>query len=247
MQSFDRCEEFPDGRVWECDPFRASQGVVRPALGVFTHEAVAVDPVHRQLYLTEDRVDGRLYRFTPHRYPDLASGRLEVASVVGERVAWITVSDGAEGASSPRPPGSTAFNGGEGIWYDRGAVFFTTKGDNRVWRLDTGTQALHVIYDDDLVADAPLSGVDNVTVGPGGEVFVAEDGGDMQLVVIRPGKVVGPLLQIVGQTGTEIAGPAFNPAGNRLYFSSQSALGRASAFAGIGITYEVRGPFRRRR
>lgn len=60
----------------------------RPALGLFKHEAVAVDPIHGQLYLTEGESDGRLYRFTPSYlsgdgHPLLDVGSLEVA-VVGE-------------------------------------------------------------------------------------------------------------------------------------------------------------------
>jgi secreted PhoX family phosphatase len=45
-------------------------------MGVFKHEAVAVDPVGRHVYLTEDEGDGGFYRFTPSAYPDLKSGRL---------------------------------------------------------------------------------------------------------------------------------------------------------------------------
>jgi secreted PhoX family phosphatase len=241
-------EEHDSGQIWECNPFRASQGSKRPALGIYAHEAAAVDPVRRQLYLTEDRPDGRLYRFTPTLYPFLNEGRLEVASVGSASgktapVVWITVSEGDTGATKPRPPGSTAFNGGEGIFYHRGLVYFTTKGDNRVWKLDTRKQKLSIVYDDDLVLGAPLRGVDNVLVGRTGEVLVAEDGGNMELIVLRAGKTVGPLLQIVGQDGSEITGPAFNPRGDRLYFSSQRARG-SQANGGIGITYEVLGPFR---
>jgi secreted PhoX family phosphatase len=244
------CEEFGDGQVWECNPFRRGTGVPRPALGLFAHEAVAVDPVRKHLYLTEDAEDGRLYRFAPRAYPALGSGRLEVASVGAATgnaapVKWITVSDGSVGASQPRPAGSTAFRGGEGIWYRRDAVYFTTKGDNRVWKLDVRTQTLTIIYDDDLVAGAPLRGVDNVIVTRANEIFVAEDGGDMQLVVLRPGAVVGPFLRIVGQDGSEITGPAFGPRWDRLYFSSQRARGGNTGM-NIGITYEVRGPFRGR-
>jgi secreted PhoX family phosphatase len=236
-------EEWPDGKIWECNPFAASQGVARPALGFFAHEAAAVDPVYRHVYLTEDRPMGRLYRFAPRTYPDLAVGRLEVAQVTGTHVDWVQVSDGAVGATRPRPAGTTVFDGGEGIWWHRGLVYFTTKGDNRVWRLDTGRQELEVVYDDDLVAHKPLAGVDNVVVSRAGEVLVAEDGSDLQINVLRVNEVVGPLLQIVGQEGSEITGPAFGPGGDRLYFSSQRALG-SGADGGIGITYEVRGPFR---
>ena len=34
----------PRGQVWECDPTGHRAAVARPALGTFTHEAVAVDP-----------------------------------------------------------------------------------------------------------------------------------------------------------------------------------------------------------
>ena len=116
---------------------------------------------------------------------------------------------------------STAFNGGEGIWWHAGTVYFTTKGDNRVWALDTGRQTLRVIYDDDLVVDAPLHGVDNVTVSRKGEILIAEDGDDMQINVLR-GMVVGPLLQIVGQDTSEITGPAFAHRGDRLRLTARA-------------------------
>lgn len=73
------CEEADRGRVWECDPTKPGQGVVKPAMGTFAHEAVAVDPVNERLYLTEDKRDGRFYRFVPANYPDLDEGVLEVA------------------------------------------------------------------------------------------------------------------------------------------------------------------------
>lgn len=242
-------EEFDGGRIWECDPFRSSQGTPRAALGVYAHEAAAVDPNGKQLYLTEDRPDGRLYRFTPRVYPDLASGRLEVARVAGDprkgaTVQWIEVSDGETGATKPRPAGSTAFNGGEGIWWHADALYFTTKGDNRVWMLDTAEQQLTVLYDDDAIPDAQLRGVDNVVVSRAGEVVVAEDGDDMQCNLMNAEGVIGPLLQVEGQAGSELAGPAFSPAGDRFYVSSQRARGAANPLQGIGVTYEIRGPFK---
>jgi hypothetical protein len=242
-------EEFDKGRIWECDPFRASQGKPRAALGLYAHEAAAVDPDGKHVYMTEDRPDGRLYRFTPQSYPDLGSGRLEVARVDGDprtgaNVTWVEVSEGATGASKPRPANSTAFSGGEGISWHAGTVYFTTKGDNRVWMLDTAEQRVTVLYDDDTVAGAQLRGVDNVVVSGAGEVFVAEDGDDMQLNVMNADGVIGPILQVVGQIGSELAGPAFSPAGDRLYLSSQRARGAADPLKGIGVTYEVKGRFR---
>lgn len=79
------CEEYPQGRVWECDPSGRAAAVVRPALGVFSHEAVAIDPTAGCLYLTEDAPAGRFYRFTPAASAqgrvDLSAGMLEVAAV----------------------------------------------------------------------------------------------------------------------------------------------------------------------
>jgi hypothetical protein len=48
------------------------------------------------------------------------------------------------------------------------------------------------------------------------------------------------IAQVVGQPNSEVTGPAFDPSGTRLYFSSQwGASGRGRD----GITYEVTGPF----
>ncbi|MFM8409977.1 MAG: translocation protein TolB, partial [Alphaproteobacteria bacterium] len=71
-----------------------------------------------------------------------------------------------------------------------------------------------------------------------GDVVVAEDGGNMELVLITPDGGASALLRVTGQDESEIAGPAFDPSGTRLYFSSQRG-------DGAGITYEVSGPFRR--
>ncbi|NIQ12839.1 MAG: DUF839 domain-containing protein, partial [Candidatus Dadabacteria bacterium] len=68
----------PYGQVWECDPYGKKPAILLESLGRFMHEAVAVDPVNQQIYLTEDVKDGCLYRFTPDHYPDLTSGKLEV-------------------------------------------------------------------------------------------------------------------------------------------------------------------------
>ena len=46
------CEEVEGGHVWECDPSGRRDAVRRPALGAFKHEAAAVDPRGRRVYLT---------------------------------------------------------------------------------------------------------------------------------------------------------------------------------------------------
>ncbi|MBY0401959.1 PhoX family protein [Myxococcota bacterium] len=265
------CEEHPRGQVFECDPLRrGSQGVPRPALGVFQHEAVAVDPVRRRLYLTEDEPDGLLYRFTPERWPRLDRGRLEVARVAdgdertARSVTWLRVPDplAMKVATRHQVPEATRFRGGEGIDYQPGGsagsdaarrvgldaerrakslraqpadrVVFSTKGDDRIWSLDVSSDRLEILYDRAHTPDAPLSGVDNVFAAPNGDVYVAEDGGDLQIVALTTTGKLRPIVQVVGQPTSELTGPALSPDGRRLYFSSQRDP---------GTTYEVEGPF----
>jgi secreted PhoX family phosphatase len=236
------CEENIFGQVYECDPTKPGQGQLRPTLGRFNHEAAAVDPVAGHVYLTEDAKDGRLYRFRPNNYPDLGSGVLEAASVDGDEVTWVGPIDQNFPQSFGRPAGTTAFRGGEGCWYDNGAIYFTTKGDNRVWALQTESQTLRVIHRPERDPAGVLRGVDNVTVSPRGDVVVAEDGGNQELVLVTPEGAVVPLLRVTGQPDSELTGPAFSPDGTRLYFSSQRGTAGDRAGEG-GITYEVLGPF----
>ncbi len=131
------CEENGGvGRVYECQPLIAGQGVQRPALGACNHEAVAVDATTGHLYLTEDDPAGRLYKFVPATPGDLSAGSLFAASVSGSAVTWVPTSPNGP----DRQPTTTAFNGGEGIWAGDDVVYFTTKGDKRVWRLDPARQ-----------------------------------------------------------------------------------------------------------
>jgi len=55
-------------------------------------------------------------------------------------------------------------------------------------------------------------------------------------VAILKDGTVKPLVQVIGHDRSEITGPAFDPSGTRLYFSSQRAPGG-------GATFEVTGPF----
>jgi hypothetical protein len=114
-----------------------------------------------------------------------------------------------------------------------------------VWAYDAAGSTVGLAYDDSLVSGTPtLTGVDNITGSPrNADPYVAEDGGNTEINVITGDGVVAPFLRLDGQGSSEITGPPFNPAGDRLYFSSQR--GRSGARSGSGgITYEVTGPFR---
>lgn len=231
------CEEVqPDGLVWECDP-NGGAARVRPALGAFRHEAVAVDADRRQLFLTEDDPEGRLYRFVPSRWPNLSAGMLQAAGVTGGRVRWFDVD-----ASRPdRSPETTAFDGGEGVVVSGTSLLFATKGDRRIWELDLATEQLSVFHDCIARPDTPLTRVDNLAIHPvTGHLVVAEDGGDMDLcllVATADGPIVSRLVRFEGHVGSEVTGPAFSPDGDFLYVSSQRGV------SGDGLTVQIRGPF----
>jgi len=133
------------------------------------------------------------------------------------------------------------FNGGEGVWYDSGFVYFTSKGDSRVWSYDTRTQVLDVLYDGKATPEAGLTGLDNITVTRSGDLFGCEDNGEAEFSVgiITREREAARFLTVSGpnHSGSELAGVIFDPSGSRMYFSSQRAFG-------TGAVYEVTGPFR---
>ena len=238
------CEEYERGRVWECDPYGEKSAVPHPALGVFSHEAVCVDPDGKRLYLSEDEGDGGLYRFTPASYPDLSAGLLEVAVVAGNgSVAWRALPDPLAASTPTRQqvPEMTKFRRGEGIWFDSGLVYLATTSDSKIHAYDTVTETIEVLYDGE-ATQGPLRDVDNVTVSKSGDLFVCEDADDLNVCVISPEREVAAFLQVTGPQHTEgeVCGAIFDPSGTRFYFSSQRAFGP-------GVIYEVTGPFRQER
>ena len=236
------CEEVSRGFVYECWPWGEKAQVRRSALGRFRHEAAGVDAARNTVYLTEDEPDGRLYRFRYATSGDLSKGTLEVAIVASDTtVSWKQVPDptGYNVRTRYQVAEATIFKASEGAWFGGDVLHFVTKGDNRVWAYNVVSSTIKVVYDPTTSPNPILTGVDNVTQSRSGDIYVAEDGGDMQLVILAPDRSVSPFLQVTGQTGTECAGQAFSPGGDRLYFSSQKAGTNK-----YGITYEIRGPFR---
>jgi len=231
------CEEVdPTGLVWECDP-GGGRAIVRPALGRFRHEAVAVDAARRQLFLTEDHPEGRLYRFVPSNWPDLSAGALQAAHVDGDLVTWVDVD-----VSGPaRAVTTTSFDGGEGVVVSASSLLFATKGDRRIWELDLATSRLSVFHDCLANPNTALTHVDNLAVHPvTGHLFVAEDGGDMDLCMLTrtaEAPIVTRVVRFVGHDGSEVTGPSFSPDGRFLYLSSQRGAD------GRGVTVQVSGPF----
>jgi secreted PhoX family phosphatase len=251
------------GRVFECSPTDRGGARARelPLLGRFKHEAASFDAQGR-VYLTEDMPDGCLYRFTPAvaagTPASLDAGELHALRIDADQrtVTWVGPIDPTATTTATRRQaqalGATAFNGGEGCFHDRGTVLFTTKGDDRVWAVTLGAgtaDTIEVLYDG--AADGAagvLNGVDNIIVSPHtGNIYVAEDGGNMEVVVIETiggVRTAAPLVRATGPqhgqesslpvpTASEITGLALSPDGTRLYFNGQRSFG-------LGTTYEVR-------
>ena len=128
----------------------------------------------------------------------------------------------------------TKFQRGEGAWCHNNKIYFATTLTNEIWEHDIKKQTCEVLYK----GDGSLREPDNITVSNKGLIVAAEDSDNLELCVVsqKTGKSF-PIVRIIGHEGSEVTGPAFNPSGNRLYFSSQR--GRS----GKGITYEVSGPF----
>jgi secreted PhoX family phosphatase len=139
------------------------------AMGRFYHEAVAIDPLSGIVYLSEDRHDGLLYRYTP-RTPGrlLDGGRLQALAIV-ERpsfdtrnwdspavrpgdvlpVEWIDLDD----IESPKDDlrdrgfkaGAARFARTEGMWAAPNAIYFCcTNGGvarrGQIWKLTPNTR-----------------------------------------------------------------------------------------------------------
>lgn len=233
------CEEYGDqGQVYECDPEGKKPAAVRPAMGSFNHEAAAVDPNSGFCYMTEDLEDGCLYRFKPDTKGDLSAGELQVAVPNKGLLNWEIIEDPSAKDKPTRYQVMQAarFKGGEGIVYHDGKISFTTKIDNVVWQYHINTGLISKIYDAANYKQPLLKGIDNIEVSQSGELLIAEDGGNMQIIALDHNYQPHVLVQIYDQDRSEITGPAFTADGKRLYFSSQRGKTGKSK---DGITYEI--------
>ncbi len=128
-------------------------------MGRFNHEAIAVDPKTKIVYLTEDRWDGLFYRFIPNVPGELAKGgKLQALAIrdgksidtrnwselksapfpVGQpmEVTWIDMKE----ADSPYDElryegfkeGATRFARAEGIWWGNEEVYISCTNGGRI-------------------------------------------------------------------------------------------------------------------
>lgn len=265
-------EEIVDGFMFECSPLRDGGEPIRlDRFGRKAHEMVAVDADSRMIYHTEDITgEDRFYRtaFTAAAWPrggkpDYSQGVLQVLAVdAGIEAAragpvpirWVNAVDDGRPQNQVYLNEATVFAGNEGVWFLNDFVFFSTKGDDNIWAIDTLGGTIESIYNP---ADGPvgspvdpnepqMAGVDNITMTLDGEMIVVEDGGDMRAMVLLPDRSTIPLLRLPGSASvTEVTGAAFSPDGRRLYVASQRALrnGIPAVFGLGGVVYEITMPF----
>jgi secreted PhoX family phosphatase len=120
-------------------------------------------------------------------------------------------------------------------------VHLATTTDSRVHAYDVRSGRIRVIYDGLSSEAAPLLRVDQLTVSPGGELFVCEDIStrEIDMGLLEGGGRASRFLSVTGpeHRDSELTGVAFAPSGRRMYFASQRARK-------TGAVYEVTGPFR---
>ena len=229
------------------------------AMGRFNHEAVAVDPETGEVFETEDRHEGLIYRFVPKVKGKLAEGGKLYALKVKEKASMDTrnwsqptfsVGDSKEiewiemkEVESPRDDlrirgfkdGAACFARGEGMWYSEGSIFIAcTNGGKKqrgqIWKL---TRNKIELYSEPNDADL-VDNCDNLTVAPWGDLILCEDGkGDQFLDVITPEGKIFKLAKNAKSSG-EFAGVCFSPDGSTLFVNMQRE----------GLTLAITGPWK---
>ena len=163
------------GWIFEVPGYGLGTGQPLTAMGRFSHEACAVDPVTGIVYETEDATPGGFYKFVPNQYGNLAvGGTLYALRVVGQdnfnfsglsnvyvdfpvgaawNVEWVQVTDveAINGRAYNSAPGRASFARPEGAYYDSGKIFWTctsggTARQGQVFVYDPRRETLTIIF-----------------------------------------------------------------------------------------------------
>ena len=226
------------------------------AMGRFNHEAVAVDPVSRYIYQTEDRGDSCFYRFRPQQPYNLKAGGILEALVIkgmptvntsrgflskkGQPLAveWVKIEDVDPVEDTLRQEaqnkGAAIFNRGEGAWYGNGLIYFVCTsggeiGQGQIFAYNPADDTLTLVVESE--RESELDNPDNITVAPFGDLFLCEDGNGEQFIVgVNAGGKIYKFARNAINT-SEFAGVCFSPDGSKLFLNIQNP----------GITFCIQG------
>ena len=241
------------------------------SMGRFCHEAVAIDPRTGIAYQTEDESNGLIYRFIPNVAGKFHKGGfLQALSFKSNfsmdtrnwnekrvqlkesyDVEWITLKDVESPENDLRFRGSengaAIFARGEGMWFDKGKVYFTctSGGKNKLGQIYIYTPSpyeggkneksnpgkLELIVEP--VDSEIMDMCDNITVTPWGDMIICEDGkGTDYLLGVKPD---GTIYKFAKNTlnNKEFAGSIFSPNGKILFVNIQLP----------GLTLAITGPW----
>ena len=239
----------PHGYVFEVDPRNSTLNDPIPLknMGRFYHEAVAFDKF-QNAYLTEDRDNGLIYKFSPKRLNNLEKGDLFALKVKGERdsrnwrkpsvevnkryrTEWVRIEDVDPDDDTIRyeglEKGATPFSRPEGIVTDGDSLYVccTSGGPLRkgqIWKIIPVNQKeaqIELWYE--VQDSASLNMPDNIVVSPWGDLIVCEDNSKVnRLWGITP-KGSPYLIAENNYSGAEFAGVCFSPFDNTLFVNIQ--------------------------
>ena len=252
------------------------KAVALKAMGRFRHEAVAYDPGGGAVYLTEDRDDGLLYRFVPDRENDLSSGKLQAMCLKNhaaadlrnyqpkskrmitegheQPISWVDLEDPTAPKDDLRvqgfKKGAAKFARGEGIFYDKGAIYLccTNGGPQKrgqIFRI-LPSSAQHPTASVELFLEPGKSDLltsgDNLCVAPNGDLIICEDlvspFSKEQLPHLRGVTPEGQIFTFGrnpdAKNKNEFCGSIFSPDGDILFVNIQN----------LDHTFAIRGPWR---
>ncbi len=125
--------------------------------------------------------------------------------------------------------GAAVFRRGEGMWYDKGLIYFVSttggnSGQGQVWVYDPAVETLTLVVESK--SSSELDNVDNITVAPDGSLYLCED--STQACVVGVDRL-GRLFKFARNNydSSEFAGACFSADGRILFVNQQ----------GPGITY----------
>ncbi|SFB36104.1 hypothetical protein SAMN04488072_11921 [Lentibacillus halodurans] len=248
------------GYVFEVDPNDPENNLSKTPIremGLFSHEAVDVDPATGIVYMTEDAGPSYFYRFLPNdRSQTIGSlhkgGTLQAAAIeelsrneassyhTGQRygIVWKDV-DPEKPSLEAGQKGCIEFSRLEGCHFVGGVFWFSdtdagSKNLGRIYRYIPSTNTLELFYESTSANN--LESPDNITVTPWGDLWIVEDGGGSDRIIgLTPEGETYVFAENV-LNDSELAGPTFSPDGKTLFVNIQTP----------GITFAIWGPFARR-